>query len=107
MTGLTYRAGAQHLRALGLRYVDEGNGSPQDYEVVKARKEHACSHVRPGGYRLPQPCQHPTIGPGEVYVRVSAGWLDTDPVAMPCAVAAGWYAPAPDPGTPPERQHTA
>lgn len=104
MSGLSYDYPAQgrHLAALGLAYVDRGNGSPMDYGVRRARTAKPCEHLRPGGYRLdgpssgartPIPCEHPTIAAGECYVEVSAGWMDVVPVSMPCAVAAGWYAP--------------
>jgi hypothetical protein len=90
---LTFHPGTEHLDRLGLEYVSTGNGSPQDYEVFKARKEHACGHSGPWSRRLTFPCEHPVIAPREVYCRTLQGFNDTEPLSMACAIAAGFFRP--------------
>jgi hypothetical protein len=94
MPGLSYLPGDNHLERAGLRYISTGNGSPQDFEVVKARKARACQHEGPWNRRLSPPCEHPEIRPGDLVVMTRQSFLESSSLSMPCAIAAGIYAPA-------------
>jgi hypothetical protein len=67
-----------------------GNGTSADWGYIqRARKEHRCGHSLPNARRLTTECAHRTIAPGEPYLLTRQGYLDTEPLALDCALAAG------------------
>lgn len=66
-----------------------GNGTSADWGYIqRARKEHRCGHSLPNSRRLTTECTHRTIAPGEPYLLTRQGYLDTEPLALDCALAA-------------------
>lgn len=64
-------------------------GAHDDYRLVRARKSHVCEHFAANGSRsLTVECAG-DIAPGQQYLRVRQGWLDTSTLNARCAVAAG------------------
>jgi hypothetical protein len=75
------------LPSAGLRST---SGTDADWGVIRrARKQHHCAHKGPWSARFDTECQHPTIEPGEMYLLTKQGYLDADPLALECALAAG------------------